>query len=84
MAERGRKKLTAGEALEVIFAGEDSNNETFDCGSDAKVPPDTEDELITDDSDLDASISMPQGEISKEITTNIQSLEIHQVSIYDE
>ena len=42
MTERGSKKYTAGEALEAIFADEDSGDENFDCGSDVEYVPDSE------------------------------------------
>ena len=36
--------IAAGEAIEAIFADEDSNDETFDCGYDLDIIPDSEDE----------------------------------------
>ena len=37
MAERRGKRYSAGEAIEAIFADEDSNGETFDCGYDLDI-----------------------------------------------
>ena len=42
MAERVGKKLSAGGALEAIFAGEDSEDENFDEGSDIEYVPNSE------------------------------------------
>ena len=36
MAEGRRRKFTAAEAVELIWADEDSGNENFDCGSDVE------------------------------------------------
>ena len=54
MAERGKKRYTAGEVLDAIFVDDNSNDEQFDCGSDIEAVPDsTESES---DSDLDTQI----------------------------
>ena len=54
MAERGKKRYTAGEVLETIFEDDDSNDEQFDCGSDIEAVPDTAES--ESDSDLDTQI----------------------------
>ena len=43
MADRGRKFFSVGEAIEAIFTDQDSDNDTFDCGSDVEYCPDNED-----------------------------------------
>ena len=59
MAERGSKKYTAGEALEAIFADEDSGDKNFDCGSDVEYVPDSENESESGESDLGDSLALP-------------------------
>ena len=44
------------EAIEAIFADEDSNDETFDCGYDLDIIPDSENEGDSESSDLDMQI----------------------------
>ena len=39
MVERVSKQFSAGEALEAIFADEDSEDENFDCGSNIEYVP---------------------------------------------
>ena len=56
MAERRGKRYSAGEAIEAIFADEDSNDETFDCGYDLDIIPDSENEGDSESSDLDIQI----------------------------
>ena len=41
------------------FADKDSDNKNFDCGSDVKFVPNSEDDSACEESDLDASIVMP-------------------------
>ena len=55
MAERGKKRYTAGEVLEAIFDDEDSLDEQFDCGSDVEMVPDSAES--DSGSDLDAQIT---------------------------
>ena len=52
MADKYKKRYTAGEALEAIFNDEDSLEEQFDCGSDVEIVPDSAES--ENDSDLDA------------------------------
>ena len=54
MAERGKKRYTAGEVLEAIFEDDDSNDEQFDCGSDIEAVPDSAES--ESDSDLDTQM----------------------------
>ena len=54
MAERGKKRYTAGEVSEAIFEDDDSNDEQFDCGSDIEAVPDSAES--ESDSDLDIQI----------------------------
>ena len=56
MAEGRGKRYSAGEAIEAIFADEDSNDETFDCGYDLDIIPDSENEGDSESSDLDIQI----------------------------
>ena len=37
MADKYKKRYTAGDALEAIFNDEDSLDEQFDCGSDVEI-----------------------------------------------
>ena len=53
MAEGRGKRDSAGEAIEAILANEDSNDETFDCGYDLDIIPDSENEGDSQSSDLD-------------------------------
>ena len=53
MAEGRRKRYFAGEAIEKIFADEDSNNKTFDSGYDVDIIPDRKNEGDTESGDLD-------------------------------
>ena len=55
MADKYKKRYTAGEALEAIFNDEDSLDEQFDCGSDVEIVPDSAES--ENDSDLDAQIT---------------------------
>ena len=41
MAKGRGKRYSTGEAIEAIFADEDSNEETFDCGYDLDIIPDS-------------------------------------------
>ena len=54
MADKYKKRYTAGEALEANFNDEDSL-EQFDCGSDVEIVPDSAES--ENDSDLDAQIT---------------------------
>ena len=56
MAEGRGKRYSAGEAIEAILADEDSNDETFDCGYDLDIIPDSENEEDSESSDLDIQI----------------------------
>ena len=56
MAEWRGKRYSAWEAIEAIFADEDSNDETFDCGYDLDIIPDSENEGDSESSDLDIQI----------------------------
>ena len=43
--QKGRgKRYSTGEAIEAIFADEDNNDESFDCGYDLDIIPDSENE----------------------------------------
>ena len=44
MAEGRGKRYSTREAIEAIFADEDSNDESFDCGYDLDIIPDSENE----------------------------------------
>ena len=56
MAEGKGKRYSTGEAKEAIFADEDSNDESFDCGYDLDIIPDSENEGDNEPSDLDIQI----------------------------
>ena len=49
------KRYSAGKAIQTIFA-EDSNDETFVCGYDFDIIPDSENEGNSESSDLDVKI----------------------------
>ena len=66
MAERGRKRFSAEEVLEVIFADEDSSNENFDCGSDVECVPNSEADSACEESDLDDSIAISPSAANQE------------------
>ena len=73
MAAGGRKLFSTREAIESIWADNDSGNENFDCGSDFEDIPDTEDELQSEESDLDSSLAIPQCEMSQEQLASLES-----------
>ena len=54
MSDKDRKRFPAGEGLESIFEGEDSQVEQFDSGSDIEMVPDTR--RNSNDSDEDTQI----------------------------
>ena len=56
MAEGRGMRYSAGEAIEAIFADEDSSDETFDCGYDFYIIPDSENEGDSESSDLDVQL----------------------------
>ena len=56
MAEGREKRYSTGEAIEAIFADEDSNDESFDCGYDLDIIHYSENEGDSESSDLDIKI----------------------------
>ena len=54
--QKGGKRYSTGEAIEAILADEDSNDESFDCGYDLDIIPDSENEGDSESSDLDIQI----------------------------
>ena len=56
MAEGRGKRCSTGEAIEAIFAAEDSNDENFDCAHELDIIPDSENEGDSESSDLDIQI----------------------------
>ena len=66
MAERGRKRYTV-EVLEGVFVDKDSDNGNFDCGSDVKFVPDSEDDSACEESDVDDSIILPYSSYSQDV-----------------
>ena len=46
MAEGGRKRYSAEEVIELIFADEDSNDEDIDCASDVDFIPESDNVCI--------------------------------------
>lgn len=74
MAEGRRRKFTAAEAVELIWADEDSGNENFDCGSDVESLPNCDDDSGSEESGLDDSIALSNnqsGESNSEDSTGI-------------
>ena len=67
MADRGRKWYSAREDLEAVFADEDSGDDNFDCGSDAEIIPDSENNSTCEDSDLDDIITIPRSSYNQAI-----------------
>ena len=57
MADRGRKRFTAGEVLEDIFTDQDSDNENYHCGSDTGSIVNYENNSASEESDLDDYIA---------------------------
>ena len=70
MADRGRKRFTAGEVLEAIFTDQDSDNENYDCGSDTESIVNDENNSASEESDLDDSITLPN-ETSSQTTESV-------------
>ena len=60
MAEGRGKRYSTGETIEVIFADEYSNDESFDCRYDLDIIPDSENERDSESSDLDIQIEGPK------------------------
>ena len=52
MAEGRGKRYSAGEAVEEIFADEDSNDENFDCGYNLDSIPNSETKVDSEPSDF--------------------------------
>ena len=71
MADTGRKRFTAGEVLEFIFADQYSDNykysENYDCESDAESIVNDGNILASEESDLDDSITLPNETSSQTI-----------------
>ena len=67
MADRGRKRFTAGEVLKATFADQDSDNENYDCGSDAESIVNDENNSACEKSDLDDSITLRNETTSQNI-----------------
>ena len=61
------KYITAGEVLEAIFTGQDSDNENYDCGSDTESIVNDESNSASEESDLDDSITLPNETSSQTI-----------------
>ena len=73
MADRSKKRFSGREVLEAIFNDEDSHDEQFDCGSDAEIIPDSENE---NDSDLNTQISQIIRPLDKEDTSDQEDFEL--------
>ena len=56
MAEGRGKRYSTGEAIAAIFADEDSNDESFNCGYDLDIIPDSENEGNSESGDLNIQI----------------------------
>ena len=56
MADGRGKRYSAWVAIEAIFAYEDSNDETFECGHELDIIPDSENEGDSESIDLDIQI----------------------------
>ena len=54
--QKGGKRYSTGEAIEANFADEDSNDESFDCGYNLDIIPDSVNEGDSESSDLDIQI----------------------------
>lgn len=74
MADRRRKRYSASEILEAVFADEDSGDDNFDCGSDAEIIPDSENNSTCEDSDLDDSITMSSSSYNQTIEETSRDL----------
>ena len=67
MADRGRKLFSVGEAIEAIFTDQDSDNDNFDCGSDAEYCPDSEDVPANEENYMvDDSFVLPPSKFSQD------------------
>ena len=62
---KGKQEFNAGEALEAIFADEDSVVENFDCGLDIEYVQNSENESVSEERDLDDSIGLCNRSYSK-------------------
>ena len=49
----GGSFFSVGEAIEAIFADQDSDNDNFDCGSDVEYCPDSEDVSANEENESD-------------------------------
>ena len=73
MAAKGRRNFSAAEALELVFADEDSDNANFDCGSDLEVVPDSED---SGDSDLESRFCNLQVETDDNVPSTSENIDV--------
>ena len=69
MAAGRRRLINLQEAVESVFADNDSDNENFDCGSDFEAEPYSEEDLQTEDSDLDDSLVASQDNTQRELSS---------------
>ena len=70
MADIERKLHSVGEAIEAIFADQDSDNDKFDCGSDVEYCPDGEDDSANEENDMeDDSFVLPPSNFSQDVET---------------
>ena len=72
MADRGRKLFSVGEAIEAIFADQDSDNDNFNCGSDVEYCPDSEDVSANEENESDKeddSFVLPPSKFSQDEET---------------
>ena len=64
--------FSVGEAIEVIFADQDSDNDNFDCGSDVEYCPDIEDVSANEENESDMeddSFVLPPSKFSQDEET---------------
>ena len=80
MTEGRKKRFSAGEVLEAIFADTDSNDEDFDCGSDVEIIPDSENEEY---SDLDISEQLDSLQIETQQSSPPIDMETGTVLLYN-
>ena len=73
MAAKGRWNFFAAEALELVFADEDSDNANFNCGSDLEVVPDSKD---TGDSDLESRFCNLQVETDDNVSSTSENIDV--------
>ena len=67
-------------AIEAIFTDQDSDNDTFDCGSDVQYCPDSEDVSVNEENENDMeddNFVLPPSKFSQDVETVSNGKEVN-------